>query len=368
MYVAMIFGAFSLSRTFFLPYFGGLSDHKGRKPFIVGGLFAYVVIALAFTIFTSLESLIFLRFIHGIASAMIMPVVQAYVGEISPVGKEGMIMGLFNTSMFAGLSLGPLIGGVLKDHLNIEAAFVCMGALALLGFLFSGLYLPPRKAERISSNANRSMTQMFNAMWQMLFDRRFTGLFAFRFAHTACIGVIWGFLPVFANIHFSLSSTAIAVLITLSVLISGVTQIPMGYLADRFNRKLFVIVGGLMVCTAMWSFNWSNGFYSLLWASIGFGIGGGTAMPALMAMGVVYGGRKKAMGSVMAMLTIAHSAGMLVGSLLAGVMMDFFQLRAAFSVGAVVMFLGWVAFILFTPRTDLPDPEPCAQATVEMEP
>ncbi len=37
-YIGMIFGAFSLARTFFLPYFGRLSDHKGRKPLIIPGL------------------------------------------------------------------------------------------------------------------------------------------------------------------------------------------------------------------------------------------------------------------------------------------------------------------------------------------
>ncbi|MBW2575913.1 MAG: MFS transporter, partial [Deltaproteobacteria bacterium] len=34
-YIGLIFGSFSLSRTFLLPYFGRYSDKKGRKPFIV---------------------------------------------------------------------------------------------------------------------------------------------------------------------------------------------------------------------------------------------------------------------------------------------------------------------------------------------
>ncbi|MBW2584501.1 MAG: MFS transporter, partial [Deltaproteobacteria bacterium] len=32
LYIGLIFGAFSMSRTVFLPWFGRLSDIKGRKP------------------------------------------------------------------------------------------------------------------------------------------------------------------------------------------------------------------------------------------------------------------------------------------------------------------------------------------------
>ena len=38
--IGLIFGAFSLTRTLFVPYFGKLSDRKGRKPFITIGLFS----------------------------------------------------------------------------------------------------------------------------------------------------------------------------------------------------------------------------------------------------------------------------------------------------------------------------------------
>ncbi len=47
-YIALIFGAFSLSRTFFLPFFGRLSDRKGRRPIIISGLLGYALISVAF--------------------------------------------------------------------------------------------------------------------------------------------------------------------------------------------------------------------------------------------------------------------------------------------------------------------------------
>ena len=87
LYIGLIFGSFSLSRTIFIPYFGSRSDLRGRKPYIVGGLLAYGLISVAFMMIDAVTPLIIVRFFQGIASAMMMPVIQAYVGDITPAGQ-----------------------------------------------------------------------------------------------------------------------------------------------------------------------------------------------------------------------------------------------------------------------------------------
>jgi DHA1 family multidrug resistance protein-like MFS transporter len=351
-YIGLIFGAFSLSRTFLLPYFGRLSDQKGRKPLIVTGLFAYALVSISFILSETVETLILLRFLQGIASAMIMPVSLAYVADITPIGREGFSMGLFNMSVFIGLSIGPLMGGVIKDRFSLQGAFACMGGLAFLGFLLSLFFLPATKSERVVNRKKKPIG------WQhILKDRAISGLFFFRFTYTACIGIIWGFLPIFADSEFSLSSSSIGVLVMLAVLISGLIHTPMGILADRLNRVAMVAIGGVMTSAAILSFGWARGFWDLFLANVLFGLGGGVAMPALMALAVSKGNRTDAMGSVMALLTMAHSMGMLIGSLLAGVTMDIFQLRQAFPFGSLIMMIGVGVFIVCSyPTPEQPEP------------
>ena len=55
--IGLIFGSFSLSRTLFLPYFGRLSDRKGRKPLIVPGLLAYALISALFLFYQEMHLL-----------------------------------------------------------------------------------------------------------------------------------------------------------------------------------------------------------------------------------------------------------------------------------------------------------------------
>jgi MFS family permease len=341
--IGLIFGAFSLGRIFCLPYFGRLSDLKGRKPLIVPGLLAYAIISIGFVLFREVNALIILRFFQGIASAMLMPIIQAYIGDITPAGNEGFTMGLFNMSMFFGLSIGPLLGGVIHDRFGLETSFVSMGLLALTGFLLCLFLLPPTRSER---NINSEKTPID---WkQLFFDRDIASIFLFRFSHILCIGIVWAFLPLFAKLRFSSSSSAIGMLIMLGVLVSGALHVPMGVLADKLSKKWMVIAGGLIVACAVFSFEWVKGFWGLVWASIFFGIGGGISMPALMAIAVVKGSKSDSMGSVMAILTLAHSLGMLFGSLIGGMMMDVFQLRTAFPLGAAIMALTVVVFFVST--------------------
>ena len=342
-YIGLIFGSFSLSRTFLLPYFGRYSDKKGRKPFIVVGLFAYTLVSLTFILANNVESLIGIRFVQGIASAMIMPAVQAYVGDITPDGREGFTMGLFNMSMFLGLSIGPLIGGIIHDRFSLDTSFAAMGFLALAGFLLSLFLLPPTKSEPVVNRGTEPLE------WKrLLYDRDMAGLFLFRLAYAACIGVIWSFLPVLADTEFSLSSSSIGILVMIGVFSSGMLHVPMGFLADRVNRKMMVIIGGLIISYAIFSFEWADSFNDLVVASLFFGLGGGVSTPALMALAVLKGNATEAMGSVMGLLAMAHSLGMLTGSLLAGLMMDIFRLRQAFPSGGIIMILCVGLFIACT--------------------
>lgn len=340
LYISMIFGSFSISRTFLLPYFGRVSDKNGRKPYIVIGLLAYALVSIGFMFVSSVESLIALRFVHGIASAMIMPVAQAYVGDITPKGQEGFYMGLFSMSMFASLSIGPLMGGVINHHFGLDAAFAGMGALALIACLVSYCLLPKKDLGYTAKEKKAPES------WRKIFANKIIcGLFIFRLAYTTCVGVVWCFLPLFATTEFGLNSSQTGTLVMLMVMVGGILHTPMGYIADKANKSFLIISGGIIITASMAISGWADGYTFLIVASIAFGIGGGIALPSISAMAVIEGKKENALGSVMSLLTIAHSLGMLLGSLIAGLTMDYFQLAYAFPVGAFVMLIGIVGYL-----------------------
>jgi MFS family permease len=345
LYIGFIFAAFSLSRTICLPLFGRLSDVKGRKPFITLGLLAYFMASIAYIISANVSSLILIRVFQGTAAAMILPVARAYAGEITPKGKEGTVMGVFNVSLYGGLSVGPVIGGVFKDVFGIKAAFLSMGIVSLLGFLACLVFLPSRKEEKVRLGAHAPLR------YRSLFsDRHIMGLFLFSLTHTMCVGTIWSFAPLLADVELGLSSVEAGFIITFSVLMSALLMAPMGFVADRVNRRFLVVIGGLITASAMIFFYTGQEYWPLFVASIFVGVGGGIALPAIMAMGVVIGRAKDSMGSIMAILTMGHSLAMVLGPVLAGIIVDTLNIRLAFLGGAITMFLGTAGALSLTSR------------------
>ena len=132
----------------------------------------------------------------------------------------------------------------------------------------------------------------------------------------------------------------------ISVLVSGVFQTPMGFLADRFSKKLLITLGGILGALSLFLVQTANTFGELFLASGLFGLAGGIAFPALMALGVIEGRRLDAMGSIMGLLAMAHSLGMLIGPLIAGFIIDLFSFTIVFIFGTLILLAGSFIFLV----------------------
>jgi MFS family permease len=131
----------------------------------------------------------------------------------------------------------------------------------------------------------------------------------------------------------------------LLVLVAGLLQAPMGYMADRVNKKLLVTSGGILAVTATLYMNSARSFGELALAGALLGLAGGISLPAVMALGVIQGRQSKAMGSVMGLLAMAHSLGMLTGPVLAGIFIDLFDFETIFILGTIVLSVGTIIFL-----------------------
>jgi len=216
-WLGVIFAGFSISRAIFTPIIGRLSDRSGRKLFVCTGLLIYSAVSLGYIWAGDVLQLTLVRLIQGAAGGMIIPIAQAYIGDISPEGEEGKWMGYFNAAFFTGFGFGPLMGGALTDHFGMDVAFSSMGGLNLLAFLVAVFFLPEIKQGKMTTNPRSSFNEM--AASNMV-----KGLFSFRLAFSLGRGAFSCFIPIFAAVYLNLSPTLIGILLAVNILLMALLK------------------------------------------------------------------------------------------------------------------------------------------------
>ena len=325
--VGILFGAHSASRTFLLPLIGRASDRRGRKAFLLWGLFCYALTSVAYLLANSLLTLILVMALQGIATAMVQPVSMAYVGDLTPKGKEGAYAGYVNTAFLGGVAGGPVLGGVIKDLFNMQASFILLGVLSLLSLLLLFFFLPEVQRQRGTGTKEE-------ASWREILSLRpILGVALFRIVYALSSTLIWVFVPLLSASLLPLTTSQVGLLISLNVLISTVLQAPCGRLSDRMSKALLITIGGLISAVSLAGFPLASTFWHLLALNALVGAGFGLAYPAHMALAMEHT-PSSSMGTVMSTLLTVHSFGMTIAPPIFGIVVDYYNLSGMFySVG-----------------------------------
>lgn len=127
-----ITSAYIISAAIFIVPFGRLADIVGRKKIFLYGVILYTIASLACAFAPSVGFLIALRFIQGIGGAMLFATSLAIVTQVFETGERGWAIGITIATVYAGLSLGPFLGGILTDLFGWPSIFLLNIPLGLL--------------------------------------------------------------------------------------------------------------------------------------------------------------------------------------------------------------------------------------------
>lgn len=349
LWLGAIFASFSLTRSIAMPLIGRFSDRMGRKRFISSGLMMYTLSSLGYIYAASTPELILIRVIQGFSSAMIIPISMAFIADIAPPEKEGSYMGIFTMALFLGFGCGPILGGLTKDLISMEADFLIMGGLCLLAFFLVLIYLPR------SSSIQKKKPYLDIPFRTILQNRSIMAICFYRFSNAFCRGSIMAFLPLYAHNSLHLNGSQIGLVIASSILLTAFLQLPSGKLADRVNRKMLVIVGSLLYFSIVPLIPYTVDFIQLLALNTGLGFLGALSLPAASALTVTEG-KNFGMGSTMAIFNVAMSVGLGIGPLASGIILDLFGLPGVFYFCTILGFSGTaIVSWLFSRRFDPPD-------------
>jgi EmrB/QacA subfamily drug resistance transporter len=124
--------AYLLAAAAFLIPFGRIADIYGRKRVFRIGIVIDAVASILCATSHSGAWLIFFRAMQGLGGAMIFGTGVAILTSVFPARERGRALGINVAAVYAGLSVGPLVGGFLTDHLGWESIFLLNAFLGLV--------------------------------------------------------------------------------------------------------------------------------------------------------------------------------------------------------------------------------------------
>jgi len=348
-WIGMIFAGFGISRGIVTPFIGKVSDRVGRKIFVVAGLFIYTTASLLYCKANNVYTLTLVRLIHGLSAGMILPIVMAYVGEVSRQGTEGLTVGALNTVLYLGVAAGPLLGGEIAERFGFNAVFYTMAALGIVTLLLVTFFLPEAKG-RAPAKAMRAAP--FNILIKYNYIK---AVLIMALISMALLAVFISFLPSIAIKDF-VDMIHIGFIISVAILIAGLLQIPFGEIAesrDRLGKLLQCSMGISVSMMAIFVLPLCPNFKALFLAGCFVGLGVAVSTPALSSLSIEIG-RKVGMGMWMGIFWAVMSVALVIAPITAGIIMDYSGINSVFYSFAIFAFFAMLLCLYYIYRKQRP--------------
>ena len=124
--------AYLLASAVFLVPFGRMADIYGRKKIFTSGIVIFTIASLLAAVAGSGLMLISFRILQGIGVSMLAGTAVALLTGVFPLAERGKVLGINAMAAYAGLALGPVLGGVITQHLGWRAIFFLNVPLGLI--------------------------------------------------------------------------------------------------------------------------------------------------------------------------------------------------------------------------------------------
>nr|WP_255714132.1 MDR family MFS transporter [Pelagibacterium xiamenense] len=159
--------AYLLAATVASPVYGKLGDMFGRKIVLQAGILVFLAGSLIAAFSFNMTMLVIARFVQGLGGGGLIVTAMAAVADVLPPRQRGRAQGVLGAAFGLSTVIGPLLGGLIVDHLSWPWLFavnlpVGLVALAVIAFAFKGK--PERVARKIDYLGATSLAAFLAAL------------------------------------------------------------------------------------------------------------------------------------------------------------------------------------------------------------
>lgn len=287
---------------------GAAIDRFGPKPILIGGLIIYGVSLMLFTFINSTWLFFVVRAVEGVGGAAISVATETMISQLSAPGERAKRMSYYALSVGLGWAMGPLAGALL---FNVQAGlpFYAGGGFSILAALAVASSVPKtiggdHHVEGITEQLSVALLLPISA------------------------GALYGYLmsslvtlfPLYLK-NLGVSETKMGSIITAVIVGTILSQVPLGYAADRFGKRKVLLVCAFLVVGIFVAMPMSSKWQSFLVTGALLGAVAGSFYPIGLSLIGETVSRNK-LGAATSLFTLVFGIGSLIGPTLSGFAMS----------------------------------------------
>ncbi len=322
---------------------GAYSDRHGRTRLITLSLLIFASAPFLYLFITEVWQLALVRFYHGFATAMFMPVAMAAVADRFESSERGEALATFSSFSLVGRFSAPFLGGALIYYTDFTSLYVIIGISAALALLFS--IIAPWRENDVTASVKKVEGTTVSALKEVLKERGIVLTSSIEAVQYFAMGAFETFIPVY--MHQVMGSTALEIgfVMGIQVVAMLLAKPIMGRVSDKRGRIPFIVTGLLLGAVTIALMPWVRDIVSLSLLSIGFGLTVATVTASTSALVTDIAG-KSAHGSSIGVLRSIMDVGHSTGPFVTGMVVGAFSYTAGFGLAGGLLATGALLFAL----------------------
>ena len=324
-----------------------LSDIVGRRKMLLFSACVFASAPFLYLFVATWWQLALVRFYHGFATAVFVPVTEAAVAERFPT-KRGERISLFNSVTGVGRTLAPALGGVILGltsngfhTLYLAVAVAGVTAFGLAFFMLSEL----KKTEVENVPAQKTTGKMFKGWTQIVRNRSVLIVSLVQASQYYVFGAVEFFIVGYTIDVAKLDVFYAGVFLSFEVAAVIIARPMLGRISDKKGRRTPIIFGSITSCLLLLAVPFTTQFPLLLLIAIGYGIGFAMVisstsplMSELAPLGLV--------GASMGFLCMMMDVGQTLGPFVSGIILVSFtkQYSALFASLSFILLASSIVF------------------------
>ena len=299
-----------------------LSDILGRRKVLLFSTFIFASAPFLYLFVTAWWQLLLVRFYHGFATAVFVPVTEATLAEQFPT-RRGERISLFSSATAVGRAIAPFLGGYLlflTDY-SYHTLYLAVAIAGCTAFAVTLLFLAERRNAAIASVAPKDATRQVFRGWLNIAKNRSVLLVSFVQASQYYVfGAVEFFLVGYLTEVVVLDALSIGVIMGSQIVALIVARPIMGRISDKTGRSVPIIAGSLVGAFLLLAVPFTLQFQLLLLLSVGYGVGFAAVISSTSPL-ISEVVSSSLIGTSMGFLSTMMDIGQTLGPILSGVIL-----------------------------------------------